>query len=423
MLGYLHRLWRLNYRSEQARSSKRYTADQPALTVAGEDSLDSDSWTTLNEQEALDNCQVGQQDRAKAKSKVQSSKKTSLISPRAFFKAAIKKLGIRYRDEFVVDEDISNGRERYKIPAISYVRDDEPPLDFQYVCEYIQQDCIHMDLSLSAMRSCRCPSDCKSFDCLCSKLANHACRYDSRGRLGLQYCMEAPEAIFECNAGCKCNFKECGNRVIQQGSRAKLILFRTRSRGWGVRTVEGLKRGSFVGVYSGELVSAAKSCDREDDSYLFNLSNSNIIQPHKLGQRPGLDGQAGTQTGPEVESEVGAPNDPDEAGSDQFVCDAKQYGNVTRFINHSCQPNVIAVRSFTEHQDPRFPYIAFFANSDIEPDAELTLNYGDNYWLVKCSRDKIFCLCKRSSCRFSRKSFPATYKLYKEQQRKSRQPS
>lgn len=54
-----------------------------------------------------------------------------------------------------------------------------------------------------------------------------------------------------------------------------------------------------------------------------------------------------------------------------YCIDARRYGNLARFINHSCAPNLLPVRVFVEHQDLHFPRIAFFANRDIEADEEL----------------------------------------------------
>lgn len=44
-----------------------------------------------------------------------------------------------------------------------------------------------------------------------------------------------------------------------------------------------------------------------------------------------------------------------------FVMDAKQVGNLGRYFNHSCQPNIFAQSVFSSTHDPRFPDVAFFA--------------------------------------------------------------
>lgn len=50
---------------------------------------------------------------------------------------------------------------------------------------------------------------------------------------------------------------------------------------------------------------------------------------------------------------------------DAHCIDARLFGNIGRFINHLCEPNLLAVRVFTMHQDLRFPRIAFFSSRSI----------------------------------------------------------
>lgn len=54
-----------------------------------------------------------------------------------------------------------------------------------------------------------------------------------------------------------------------------------------------------------------------------------------------------------------------------YCIDARRYGNLSRFINHDCEPNLLPARVFIEHQDLRFPRIAFFANREIDANEEL----------------------------------------------------
>lgn len=55
----------------------------------------------------------------------------------------------------------------------------------------------------------------------------------------------------------------------------------------------------------------------------------------------------------------------------QHCLDANFYGNVSRFFNHSCSANIVPVRVYFDHQDLRFPKIAFFASRDIEAGEEI----------------------------------------------------
>ncbi|XP_013928456.1 PREDICTED: histone-lysine N-methyltransferase EHMT1-like [Thamnophis sirtalis] len=84
---------------------------------------------------------------------------------------------------------------------------------------------------------------------------------------------------------------------------------------------------------------------------------------------------------------------------DVYCIDARFYGNVSRFINHFCEPNLIAVRVFMSHQDLRFPRIAFFSSRHIEAGEEIGFDYGERFWNIKA---KYFsCLCDSPKCRHS----------------------
>ena len=54
-----------------------------------------------------------------------------------------------------------------------------------------------------------------------------------------------------------------------------------------------------------------------------------------------------------------------------FSIDARKYGNVARFINHSCDANLQPVKVFVDHQDLRFPRICLFAKRDVAAREEL----------------------------------------------------
>lgn len=51
---------------------------------------------------------------------------------------------------------------------------------------------------------------------------------------------------------------------------------------------------------------------------------------------------------------------------DIHCIDARLFGNIGRFINHLCEPNLLAVKVFTMHQDLRFPRVAFFSSRPIK---------------------------------------------------------
>lgn len=59
-----------------------------------------------------------------------------------------------------------------------------------------------------------------------------------------------------------------------------------------------------------------------------------------------------------------------------FVMDAHLKGNVSRFYNHSCSPNVFVQNVFVESVDVRFPWVAFFTATHIKAGTELVWDYS-----------------------------------------------
>lgn len=85
----------------------------------------------------------------------------------------------------------------------------------------------------------------------------------------------------------------------------------------------------------------------------------------RRGWRP-LRGSGGAHACPPGTLSACLPQD-----GELYCIDARFYGNVSRFINHHCEPNLVPVRVFMSHQDLRFPRIAFFSTRLIEAGEQL----------------------------------------------------
>jgi SET domain-containing protein len=59
-----------------------------------------------------------------------------------------------------------------------------------------------------------------------------------------------------------------------------------------------------------------------------------------------------------------------------FVMDARFKGNISRFYNHSCSPNVFVQNVFIDTWDVRFPWVAFFTASNVKAGTELVWDYS-----------------------------------------------
>lgn len=89
-----------------------------------------------------------------------------------------------------------------------------------------------------------------------------------------------------------------------------------------------------------------------------------------------------------------------DAGDDEldaYVVDGKRYGNIARYYNHSCTPNMFVQSVFVDTHDPRLPWIAFFAAQHIVAGTELTWDY--NYVPRSVPGKRLECLCGTRNCR------------------------
>lgn len=262
------------------------------------------------------------------------------------------------RTERIICSDVAQGYENVPIPCVNAVDDEGCPSDYKYISENCETSAMNIDRNITHLQHCSCTDDCSSSNCLCGQLSIR-CWYDKDQRLLQEFNKIEPPLIFECNLACSCH-RTCKNRVVQAGIKVRLQLYRTEKMGWGVRAMQDIPQGSFICEYVGELISDAEADVREDDSYLFDLDNK--------------DGEV-------------------------YCIDARYYGNISRFINHLCDPNIIPVRVFMLHQDLRFPRIAFFSSRDIFTGQELGFDYGDRFWDIK---SKYFtCQCGSEKCKHS----------------------
>uniref|UniRef100_A0A672TFR3 Histone-lysine N-methyltransferase EHMT1-like n=1 Tax=Sinocyclocheilus grahami TaxID=75366 RepID=A0A672TFR3_SINGR len=266
--------------------------------------------------------------------------------------------------ERLLCRDVSRGYEDVPVTCVNGMDHEPCPSNFKYVPENCFTSQVNIDENITHLQHCSCKDDCASSSCICGQLSMR-CWYDKDGRLLKEFCRDDPPFLFECNHACSC-WRTCRNRVIQNGLRVRLQVFRTERMGWGVRALQDIPEGTFVCEFAGEIISDGEANVRENDSYMFNLDN-------KVGE--------------------------------VYCIDAQFYGNVSRFMNHLCEPNLFPVRVFTKHQDMRFPRIALYASKAIQAGDELGFDYGDPYWQIK---KKYFrCQCGSAKCRYSETVIPA----------------
>lgn len=259
------------------------------------------------------------------------------------------------------------------ITIINNYDTDGPPTDFLYTDERIFGENVPRP-NIMFLDGCSCKSSegCWDESCLCTDF-NTLPAYDSSGCVLL-----SPKSlIYECNTKCACP-PSCINRVVQHGVRIPMSIIKTKNRGWGVVTNVDVAANSFIVSYVGEVITSDVAevrgfqYDQIGKTYLFDLDY--------------------------ITKENESP---------EFTIDAYHYGNISHFLNHSCEPNLNLYIVLIDNLDTRMPELALFSAVDIKAGTELTFDYsgglrGEKVEKVrkKCANDMMMkCLCGSENCR------------------------
>ena len=216
-----------------------------------------------------------------------------------------------------------------------------------------------------------CCNESTCFDDKCACITEGNSNYTQHGMLtfidNIIFDPHFTRAVFECNDVCACALS-CPNRVVQRGLAFKLKVVQTQNRGFGVEVLQKIFKGDYVIDYAGEVLSAQEALQRikakENGQCNYLLTVREIF-----GEKPVT----------------------------TFI-DAFKFGNVSRFINHSCEPNLILHPVRVNSSVPR---LALFAKHDIHIGEELSFDYGGGNSVEKCDNveERIPCRCGSTLCK------------------------
>ncbi|GAU98789.1 hypothetical protein RvY_09886 [Ramazzottius varieornatus] len=262
----------------------------------------------------------------------------------------------------VIDPDLSKGQELYPI-RVWNAQDKESIAAFEYI-----KNTEHFTNYQKTAVICDCEDGCEGSSCKClgePYEENHSePAYNEDGRLKdvPDSWVEKHRVLYECSEFCKCG-PQCLTRSAQLGLRTQLEVFKTSRKGWGVRSLRNVQKGSFIVEYAGVMTESKDyAVFAESDWYSFDITS--------------------------------------EDGPTNFFIDASKKGNVARFINHGCDPNLLAVHVFYDDNNPVMGmHICLYATRDIKEKEELTFDYGSEYWLAKMNKG-IGCECGHKKCMY-----------------------
>ncbi|XP_037835007.1 histone-lysine N-methyltransferase, H3 lysine-36 specific isoform X2 [Kryptolebias marmoratus] len=161
--------------------------------------------------------------------------------------------------------------------------------------------------------------------------------------------------LYECHPQVCPAGERCLNQTFTKRQYSQVEIFRTLSRGWGLRCVHDIKKGHFVTEYVGEVIDEEECRSRIKHAQEHDICNFYMLTLNK-----------------------------------DRIIDAGPKGNEARFMNHSCQPNC-ETQKWTVGGDTR---VGLFALVDIAAGTELTFNYN-----LEClGNGKTVCKCGAPNC-------------------------
>ncbi|XP_063780869.1 histone-lysine N-methyltransferase NSD2 isoform X2 [Pseudophryne corroboree] len=183
--------------------------------------------------------------------------------------------------------------------------------------------------------------------CNCKPSSDKPCGYDSEclNRMLMYECH--PQV---CPAGGRCQ-----NQGFTKRQYPETKIVKTEGKGWGLIAIRDIKKGEFVNEYIGELIDEEECMARIRHAQENDISHFYMLTIDK-----------------------------------DRIIDAGPKGNLSRFMNHSCQPNC-ETQKWTVNGDTR---VGLFAVRDIPAGEELTFNYN----LDCLGNEKTVCRCGAPNC-------------------------
>ncbi|XP_050063144.1 histone-lysine N-methyltransferase eggless-like [Aphis gossypii] len=358
--------------------------------------------------------------------------------------------------EYICIHDLSYEME-FKTISVANSLNDLVPKHNKYITERKPTSDVNLNLNSTFLCGCECTDNCLDK----TKGSCWQLTYESKKNypnlfkdtnIGYNYKRlynPVYTGIFECNINCKCT-NTCLNRVVQEPLKTSLQLFLTEKKGWGVRTLTDIPKGTFVCIFVGEIRSddnvendatinsgkymanldfleigeevkegyesyvaeeESESCtstsDEEFNPSSWTIKSKMSVNKSKISLRTNLQNTNTTIDGKHqlsklniqqrFESKHKSMREYFDKDCGIYIMDASISGNIGRYFNHSCDPNIFIQNVFVDTHDLRFPWIAYFASSNISAGTELAWDY--NYIVGSMPNKKLKCHCKSKNCK------------------------
>ncbi|KAF8115231.1 hypothetical protein N665_0029s0071 [Sinapis alba] len=281
--------------------------------------------------------------------------------------------------------DLTSGVESIAVSLVNEVDNENGPAYFTY--STTMKYSMSFQLTQPSI-GCDCGNKCKPGNLHCHCIRKNGGDFPYTGN---DILVSRKPMVYECSPSCPC--LTCKSKVTQMGVKVRLEVFKTVNRGWGLRSWDPIRAGAFICVYAGEARDKSKvQQTMANDDYTFDTTR--VYTPFKWNYEPGLADEDASEEMSE-EPEMPLP----------LIISAKNIGNVARFMNHSCSPNVFWQPVSYENNGQLYLHVAFFAISHIPPMTELTYDYGVTRPSGAQNGNPIYgkkrCFCGTECCRGS----------------------
>lgn len=252
--------------------------------------------------------------------------------------------------------DISMGKETFPVSLFNDLDDDQDPLQFGYLARPIYPPEIQGKFNCEGNGGCECRTNCSS-DCYCATLNGGEFAFGGSGVL-----LRGKPLIYECGTACRCP-PSCPNRVSQNGLKHQLEVFRSNETGWGVRSIDLIRAGTFICEFSGIVLT-------KQQTELLSQAGESLVYPSRF---PGRWAEWGDLS--DVFSDYLPPKYPF-LPELSFSIDVSRARNIACYLSHSCSPNVFLQFVLYDHYNISYPHLMIFAMENIPPLRELSIDYG-----------------------------------------------
>ncbi|XP_072531688.1 histone-lysine N-methyltransferase SETDB1-A [Salminus brasiliensis] len=189
--------------------------------------------------------------------------------------------------------DISEGKELVPVPCVNESDSTHPP-PLNYTRHRVSAPGVSINTSLDFMVGCDCTDGCRDRSrCSCHQMTIDATSLFTGGPVDVnagythkRLTRYVPTGVYECNPLCRCDPWMCSNRLVQHGQQLRLQLFMTQHKGWGIRCMDDLSKGTFVCIFTGKIVTddmASTEAVQSGNEYLANLDYIEEVEKMKEG--------------------------------------------------------------------------------------------------------------------------------------------